>query len=393
MNIDDPIDLAEEHLSPEELETLNLFRKEYRQHRNILVGEDEEMKSGRDVGSSLVNARSSRFSGEINFPAMVKTASMIVKDEATEDDEEEQVEYMNLPPLVLSQKAKQARKKSKLDSYLNYLDPILNNLGSLCFIFGSLFFIPSFESRFCDSVEEGEAIGAVAFLVGSVFFLLTSIITFIRSGALTSGNSILLANGLMYIIGNVLFIAGCVYFIPPEDDLDTGLDCFIIGSVIYIVAPLMDAYRATQLYIEGGIKYENLLGELLVIALYTVGGIVFVVGCIYYYPSLYQSWAVWLFLLGSVCFLLATLTAPAMRWSRKRERAQKRLAAKLNRLTIDHENVRINVSKYGSLYVTEDSDLKQPFIDDEQQEKYNAMRSESVPDMGGTSAHILSYHD
>lgn len=142
---------------------------------------------------------------------MVKLASMIQRDQLL-NAEDEHVEYMNLRPLIQSNGKRKARKKSKLSQYLNILDPIINNITLLSFIFGS-FFVPSFERRFCESVEQGEMIGAMTFLVDRVLFFVTGIISLSRSGALWCDDWVLLLNGFLYISGNVLFVWRGVYIL------------------------------------------------------------------------------------------------------------------------------------------------------------------------------------
>jgi hypothetical protein len=386
MDVEDPFQLAEEHLSPGELEHMNVYRKEYRQHRNIHVGEDEESKRG------IAYARSCRISGEFNFPDMVKTASMI-RSIQQDEDEEEQEEYMNLPPLILSVASRRARKKSALNSYLNWIDPVLNNIGSLCFVFGSFYFVPSFIIRFLSSKEQGEMIGSIVFLIGCICYFITSVISVFRSGALRcEGGMGLQVNGMMYVIGNILFMVGCIYFIPPENELDTGLVCFIVGSVIYVIAPLIDAYRAVQLYVGGGISYYNLLEELFVITFYVSGSLMFVVGCIYYFPSIKKPWATVLFILGSICFLIATLAAPVMRLFRHWARLRKRIDSYTSLYRAEDHNVQIHISDYGSLYVSNPNGSDKPFVEPEDGDERGKFRSESVPDISECAADYYDTH-
>lgn len=249
-----------------------------------------------------------------------------ISKSAQTEDEEEQSEYLNLPPLILSDVIRSARRKSNLDSMLNVIDPILNNFGSLLFIIGSLCYVPSIQLNHGGKFHV-ETIGAALFLIGSILFFATSCISFFRAGAWQLQDWGLAANGLCYMIGNSFFVFGSILFIPAMQSVVVGLNFFVLGSVVNSVAFCTDGARTFSLYHNADITYGKFKIEICVIVLYVAGCVLFTIGCFYYYPKLlclHGAMAMAVFLLGSVSFQVAALIAPGMRFLRHYQRLREK---------------------------------------------------------------------
>ena len=200
---------------------------------------------------------------------------------------------------------------------LHGVEWLVANAGSLCFLIGSYYFLPS-QSNFVESA-------AILFVSGSVFFTISSVISFIRNEGHTMVDMPLTYNGLLYIAANIIFIAGCVCFMPLYDEdsestLDAGIILFTIGSLIFTFAPMWNIRRTMQLRAQRTIHTSSFYTELCVGFAYIIGSAFFVVGSIMFLPTYYAedaSWAVGCFIVGSAFFLLATVITSIVSLCRK----------------------------------------------------------------------------
>ena len=206
----------------------------------------------------------------------------------------------NLPPLI-NPRAIDPRTVV----VLNLTSDISGNLGGICFIVGSFAFYEEYDAP---------TLGSVLFAVGSLLFFIGSCANFIKNDAWSAKDMGLTLNAWLYLFANFLFIVGSVAFVPAvEEELggtDLGISLFIIGSVIFIVAPLYDMYRAHNLRESAQISYLSFVIETTIAILYIGGSCLFVVGSVYFFPALYEEFAVTLFVVGSCCFFAATISSP-----------------------------------------------------------------------------------
>ena len=150
---------------------------------------------------------------------------------------------------------------------------------------------------------------------GSVTFTVASTVAFLRNDGHTFKNVPLSYNGILYIFANVVFIIGCVCFMPRYDEdnddvLVAGISLFTIGSLIFTLAPTWNICRTIELGKEKKINSISYRTEISVGVAYILGSTLFVVGSVLYLPRYYDDnaeAAVGCFIWGSACFLLATM--------------------------------------------------------------------------------------
>ena len=206
----------------------------------------------------------------------------------------------NLPPLVNEKKIDPRMKKM-----LTRFTTVCGNVGSVCYVLGSIAFYPMFYSPL---------LASVLYLIGGLVFLIGSSINFYKNDASSGKNVGLSVNAAMYIVANVAGIFASVAFLPPVQTMVggnyVGITFFMTASVIFIIAPSYDMYRARQLRTKVKISYLSFVIEWLIAAMYIGGSYLFLVGCVFFLPQLYHGIAVHLFVSGSLCFLGANLSSP-----------------------------------------------------------------------------------
>lgn len=224
----------------------------------------------------------------------------------------------NLPPLI---------NKRYIDprtvKMLIYISEIGGILGSFCFIIGSFYFYPEYneEMTFCEPYD-CILLGSLLFVLGSFFFFLGSCANFVKNDAASCTDLGLTINASLYCFANFLFTVGSCFFCPKlahhhipigEKGFKAeyiGLGCFIFGSVVFILAPLYDMYRAHQLRTAMQISYLSLAVEFVIAIMYIGGSMLYLVGSIYFIPIFFERFAVTMFVVGSFCFLGACLSSP-----------------------------------------------------------------------------------
>ena len=263
----------------------------------------------------------------------------------------------NLPPLI---------NKRYIDprtvQMLIFISEAGGILGSICFIVGSFYFYPEYDETmtFCDPYD-CILIGSLLFVLGSFFFFMGSCSNFVKNDAASCQDWGLTFNATLYCVANFLFTVGSCFFCPklahehipigPGFEAEfIGLGCFIFGSVVFILAPLYDIYRAHQLRNTNQISYLSMAVEIVIAIMYIGGSILYFVGSIYFIPELFERFAVTMFVVGSFCFLGACLSSPfanLYRYWQRRSIIQRR--KKLDEI----DNSRSNLLNAGDLIVGE----------------------------------------
>jgi YrhK-like protein len=119
-------------------------------------------------------------------------------------------------------------------------------LGGFVFAVGSVLFFPAL-SAYLD-------VGASLFIVGSLFYLLVTghdlaeVIHYImtRRVAETIWDKLEFWAALTYVAGTVLFIFGSVFFLSMVGLTSAGSWCFIIGSLLFIIAATINVLQSVQ---------------------------------------------------------------------------------------------------------------------------------------------------
>ncbi len=119
-------------------------------------------------------------------------------------------------------------------------------LGGFVFAVGSVLFFPAL-SIYLD-------VGACLFIVGSLFYLLVTghdlaeVVCYImtRRVAETIWDKLEFWAALTYVIGTVLFIVGSVFFLSMVGLTRAGSWCFIIGSLLFIIAATINVLQIVQ---------------------------------------------------------------------------------------------------------------------------------------------------
>lgn len=176
----------------------------------------------------------------------------------TATDTQNALQVSSYPPLVNMPSSKNGKiyvLGCLLLTYreLMYMEWLLSCVGSVMFVVGSYLFFPDLD---CGEIN-CELPGAMLFLVGSTFFFIASFLLFVRSDAASWSDYGLSVNATLYLAANFLFVIGSFLFIPViVDDVEdhkstSGVVLFIIGSVIFVFAPLYDFKRALELRSKG----------------------------------------------------------------------------------------------------------------------------------------------
>mgnify|MGYP006275550235 FL=1 len=138
------------------------------------------------------------------------------------------------------------------------VNAILYIFGGIAFVLGSIFFFPELAAEI--------NWGVWAFFIGSVLYLIVTghdLIEVIRYHHHSDqGRRLELIAATGYLIGTMLFLVGSVFFFTFVNLIVAGAWCFIIGSVLFTVAPFVNVLqvhhfskRALQLYTLTGISF------------------------------------------------------------------------------------------------------------------------------------------
>ena len=112
----------------------------------------------------------------------------------------------------------------------------LNVFASISFIYGAIYFLPKFYAM-------NGHIGDYCFIFGCTILCITSYhhIHNNSNECCTDAHS-----SICTIIGSVLFILGCIGYMPEnansDQDVAIAVDLFIIGSIFFTVGPMIDIY-------------------------------------------------------------------------------------------------------------------------------------------------------
>ena len=115
------------------------------------------------------------------------------------------------------------------------------------------------------------------------------------------------ANGVLYLLGGLTFIAGSIFFLPAiqADHPRAGEWIFFGGSLLYLVVTLHDLLESLgYLRSHGGKTLWNML-DFSAALVYVGGTILFTVGSIFFLPAAdLESAGAWCFIIGSLLFLV-----------------------------------------------------------------------------------------
>jgi len=156
-----------------------------------------------------------------------------IEDDAIDDN------AISYPPMGIG------RKISKIDrKIMNKIEWICSVVGGVMFVWGSYLFLPTLG-------PSTKAAAAIMFITGSTLFEVASVALYYRLDANLWKEFGMSCNCCLYIFANFLFIIGSVFFYPnlPYPCELTGIWIFIIGSLIFLVAPLYDIFRAYCFYL------------------------------------------------------------------------------------------------------------------------------------------------
>lgn len=217
-------------------------------------------------------------------------------------------DYVSLPPLIRGHTAQGYRRPESV--LLAISDAIFGNAGSICFVIGSILFYPSYLLT-----HKYRATGTTFFIIGSGCYLLCCTFTLAATLEMEHPSDELLANAILFVFANTLFVAGSILFLPYfRNYLSLGIYLFIVGSCIFIAAPAYNMNRALHLKKSGIITDAEYERERRLSWLYVVGSTLFVGGSIVYFPFSdnvdSMNVGATAFLVGSLIFLVATATAP-----------------------------------------------------------------------------------
>lgn len=195
--------------------------------------------------------------------------------------------------------------------------------GGVIFIFGSVLFFPGLSAW--------ENVGAGAFLFGSLLYLLVTghdvfeVLASHRDRGWTRSVWRVLEfwAAVAYLVGTLLFVAGSVFFFSAFDWVGPGAWCFLLGSALFLFGAVVNVL---QIIFATTLKTLQLLN--LTAISFIVGSTLFCVASIPFLWDLSSeadrlllgAYLAWLFLVGSVLFLVGGLFNYWRAWLVVRER-------------------------------------------------------------------------
>jgi len=126
-------------------------------------------------------------------------------------------------------------------------------------------------------------------------------------------------NSLIFMAGGAFFVGGSTLFFPAMEHLIMhGGWLYITGCILVLLAALLGALTAYEMRKTADIgakgRWSDEEATMLSCSLYVLGNVEFIVGSIFFFPRMLEAGgpairlsAVWLFVLGSVVFLLGAL--------------------------------------------------------------------------------------
>jgi len=180
-------------------------------------------------------------------------------------------------------------------------------LGGIVFAAGSVLFFPAL-SAYMD-------LGAWLFIVGSLFYLLVTghdlaeVVRYINRSrrSETIWDKLEFWAALTYVTGTVLFIIGSVFFLSMVGLNRAGSWCFIIGSLLFIIAATINVLQIVQAQDLVTLQLMNLTA-----ITFVTGSLLFVVASVPYLWDLKDpsdrveiyAFLASQYLAGSILFLL-----------------------------------------------------------------------------------------
>lgn len=175
-------------------------------------------------------------------------------------------------------------------------------IGALCFVVGSVFFLPMYQQY--------SAAAAWLFIIGSAVYLVVVVHDFIeltiyyrrhkRRGRKTM-LEFLTSTG--YVIASVLFLVGSVCFLPSVFKEAWGAWCFIIGSALFAFGA---AISVTQITRAGTLIGLQLLNAVAIC--FVIGSVLFLIPSIpYLWPDDHSRLAEKLFTYLASQFIFASV--------------------------------------------------------------------------------------
>ena len=174
--------------------------------------------------------------------------------------------------------------------------------GALCFVVGSIFFLPMFEKY--------SAAAAWLFIIGSLIYLgvtlqdLAETINYYRHNRQSSRKTIfefLTSTG--YVIASLLFLLGSICFLPGVLKEAWGAWCFIIGSTLFAACATISVTQITEAGTLVGLQLLNATA-----ICFVIGSILFLVPSIpYLWPTKQSSLTQTLFTYSASQFIFASL--------------------------------------------------------------------------------------
>lgn len=119
-------------------------------------------------------------------------------------------------------------------------------LGGVLFMWGSVLFFPAFEQR--------TSRGAWVFLAGSLLYLVVTAhdtieVTIYRRQLRrdpTIWDRVEVWSAACYLTGTLLFAGGSIFFVSSVGRYDAGAVCFILGSVLFVFAAIINVLQIVK---------------------------------------------------------------------------------------------------------------------------------------------------
>lgn len=156
-------------------------------------------------------------------------------------------------------------------------------IGALCFVVGSVFFLPRFEMY--------SAAAAWLFITGSLIYLGVALHDFAETliyyrhnrqhGRKTTLEFLTLTG---YVIASILFLLGSVCFLPSVFKEAWGAWCFIVGSGLFAAGATISVTQITEAGTLVGLQLLNAVA-----ICFVIGSILFLIPSIPYLWSVEQS--------------------------------------------------------------------------------------------------------
>jgi len=212
------------------------------------------------------------------------------------------------------------RASKRGDAAFAYLVEVVDIIGGISFIVGSVCFLPVFAEDISVFLA-----GCCLFIVGALVYFGICMFTLAEATRERGLLSFEVCENLLYLVGSVMFVFGTVLYYPPEAhhlQMNWIVQRLSLGVYFNLFSP---EYEGTLLFILGSAffafaafvnglnqrSFDTLSSQMLTVTttLYMAGSLLFVMGSVAFLPD--HRWMLtigaWCYIIGSSLYVLGSV--------------------------------------------------------------------------------------